>query len=132
MNKEKYNGFIRLEHDLVRSEVWAGLSANATRLLIGIWDQDNGHNNGYLPYGTEQAMRLLRCSTSTAKRTFAELKDAGLIMAVKKGSFARKDQARRGEVTEWRITALKSNVNSNSQSTSRSSPKSLNGISDGV
>ncbi len=132
MNKEKYNGFIRLEHDLVRSGVWAGLSANATRLLIGIWDQYNGHNNGYLPYGTEQAMRLLRCSTSTAKRTFAELKDAGLIMTVKKGSFARKDQARRGEVTEWRVTALKSNENSNSQSTSRNSPKSLNGISDGV
>ena len=60
MNEEKYHGFIRLEHDLVRSEVWAGLSANATRLLIGIWDQYNGHNNGFLPYGTEQAMRLLR------------------------------------------------------------------------
>lgn len=129
MNEEKYNGFIRLEHDLVRGEVWAGLSANATRLLIGIWDQYNGHNNGFLPYGTEQAMRLLRCSTSTAKRTFAELKDAGLIIAVKKGSFARKDQARKGEVTEWEITALKSNVN---RSTSRSSPKSLNGISNGV
>ncbi len=132
MNEEKYNGFIRLEHDLVRSEAWAGLSANATRLLIGIWDQYNGHNNGYLPYGTEQAMRLLRCSTSTAKRAFAELKEPGLIIPIKKGAFACKDQARRGEVTEWRVTALKSNENSNSQSTSRNSPKSLNGISDGV
>jgi hypothetical protein len=129
VNEVKYAGFIRLEHDLVRSEVWAALSANATRLLIGIWDQYNGHNNGFLPYGTEQAMRLLRCSTSTAKRTFAELKDAGLIIAVKKGAFARKDQARKGEVTEWQITALKSNVN---RSTSRSSLKSLNGTSNGV
>ena len=121
--------YIQLDHELVRCEAWARLSANAVKLLIGIWDQYNGHNNGFLPYGTEQAMRLLRYSTSTAKRTFAELKDAGLIIAVKKGAFARKDQARRGEVTEWQITTLKSNVN---RSNSRSSLKSSNGISDGV
>ena len=65
MNEEKYNGFIHLEHDLVRSEVWTGLSANTTRMLIGIWDQYNGHNKGYLPHGTEQAMRLLRLALTS-------------------------------------------------------------------
>ncbi len=129
MSEPGQDSFIRLDHDLVRSEIWAGLSANATRLLIGIWDQYNGHNNGFLPYGTEQAMRLLRCSTSTAQRTFAELKDANLIIIVKIGAFARKNRARRGEATEWQITTLKSNVN---RSNSRSSLKSSNGISDGV
>jgi hypothetical protein len=104
---KKPNGFIRLEHDLVRSETWAGLSSRATRLLIGIWDQFNSHNNGDLRYGYEHAMRLLGCSTRTAARAFAELKDAGLIVAVEKGSFAHKGSARKGVVTTWRITVLR-------------------------
>ena len=107
MNKLENNSFIRLDHDLVRCEAWAKLSANATRLLIGIWDQYNGYNNGDLRFGYEQAMRLLRCSTSTALRTFRELKDAGLIEVVEKGSFAHKANARKGMVTAWRITAIK-------------------------
>ena len=107
MSTPKNNGFIRLNHDLLRSDVWAGLSANATRLLIGIWDQYNGHNNGDLRFGYAHAERLLRCSTGTAKRTFAELKNTELIVAVEKGSFAHKNGARHGIVTAWRITAIK-------------------------
>ena len=107
MNESNDSSFIRLDHDLVRSEIWAGLSANATRLLIGIWDQYNGHNNGDLRFGYVHAMQLLRCSTSTAYRTFAELQEAGLIEAVEKGSFAHKASARKGVVTAWRITVLR-------------------------
>ena len=107
MSKPKNESFIRLDHDLVRGEVWAGLSANATRLLIGIWDQYNGKNNGDLRFGYEHAMRLLGCSSQTAWRTFAELKAAGLIVAVEKGSFAHKASARKGMVTAWRIIVLK-------------------------
>ncbi len=109
MNKPKDNGFIRLDHDLVRCEVWETMSANAVKLLIGIWNQYNGHNNGELRYGYAHAERLLGCSTATAKRTFAELKNSGLIVAVEKGSFAHKNGARHGIVTAWRINAIKPN-----------------------
>ncbi len=109
MSKPDNGSFIGLPHELVRGEVWAGLSANATRLLIGIWDQYNGHNNGELRYGYAHAERLLGCSTATAKRTFAELKNSGLIVAVEKGSFAHKNGARHGIVTAWRINAIKPN-----------------------
>ena len=106
MSKPKNESFIRLDHDLVRGEAWAGLSANATRLLIGIWNQHNGYNNGDLRFGHAQAKQLLRCSARTASRTFRELEDAGLIEAVEKGSFAHKASARKGMVTAWRINAI--------------------------
>ena len=128
MNEPINNSFIRLDHDLVRSKIWAGLSANATRLLIGIWDQYNGHNNGDLRFGYAQAIRLLQCSTRTASRTFAELKDDGLIEAVEMGSFAHKHQARKGVVTAWRITA----INPNRKPSTRRFPKSYDGFPDGI
>ncbi len=107
MSKGKNDSFISLYHDLVRSEMWVGLSANAVKVLIGIWDQYNGKNNGDLRFGYTHAVRLLRCSRSTAARAFEELVDAGLIEATEKGSFAHKDSARKGMVTAWRITAIK-------------------------
>ncbi len=129
MSKSKDSGFIRLDHDLVRCEAWAKLSANATRLLIGIWDQYNGHNNGELRYGYEQAMRLLRCSTRTAKRAFTELEDAGLIEAVEKGSFAHNNGARKGMATAWRIAAIKPNGKPNKNPADRRSRKPNYGVS---
>ena len=107
MNEQTVSSYVRLPHDLIRGEVWAGLSANATRLLIGIWDQYNGHNNGDLRFGYAHAERLLGCSTQTVWRAFAELQDAGLIEAVEKGSFAHKASARKGIVTAWRIAVLR-------------------------
>ena len=101
------NGFIRLDHSVVRSETWAGLSPRATRLIIGIWNQYNGKNNGDLRFGNAHAVRLLRCSASTAVRTFAELKEAGLIECVQRSSFADKAGSRKGMATTWRITVLK-------------------------
>ncbi len=104
MNKS--NGFIKLDHDLVRSECWAGLSSHATRLLIAIWDQFDGRNNGRLRFGISQTMRVLHCGTGTAMRTLAELRDADLIEVVEKGSFTHKNGARKGMVTAWRLTFL--------------------------
>ena len=121
------NGFIRLDHDLVRSGAWTRLSANATRLLIGIWDQYNGRNNGELRYSYQQAMRLLRCSPRTAKRVFAERRVTGLIEEVEKGSFKHQNGARKGMATAWRITAIRENR----KPVGRRSPKSFNGVSDG-
>lgn len=100
----KGNGFIGIEHDLVRSQVWRDLSSNATRLLIDIWDQYNGRNNGDVPYSVAQAVQCLHCSKSTAIRTFAELREATLIERMHKGSFAAGD--RKGESSKWRLTFL--------------------------
>ena len=130
MNKPNERTFIRLWHDLVRSEVWADLSPNATRLLIGIWDQHNGHNNGELRFGKKQAMRLLRCSSTTAMRTFVELQDAGLIEVVEKGSFEHKERARKGMATAWRITAIKSGTTPSRRPTASCFPTSSDGVSD--
>ena len=128
MSKAENGSFISLYHDLVRSEAWVGLSANAVKVLIGIWDQYNGHNNGDLRFGYEHAMRLLRCSTATAKRTFAELKNTGLIVAVEKGSFAHKGGTRHGIVTAWRITAIKPTGKPNGKATARRRRNSFDGV----
>ena len=121
--------FIRLPHDLVRSGVWVGLSANAIKLLIGIWDQYNGHNNGELRFGQKQAMRLLRCSQRTAVHTFAELQDTGLIVCTEKGSFSQKARAREGTTSAWKITAIRPNGKPNGMSTASGFPASSRGIS---
>ena len=101
MNEEKYKGFIRLEHDLVRSEVWAGLSANATRLLIGIWDQYNGHNNGEIVMSVRQAAKLINCNKNTAAKTIKELEGKGWIRQSTQGSFSQKTNK---TASTWRIT----------------------------
>ena len=106
MNKPKNNGFIKLDHYLVRSESWAGLSSHATRLLIAIWDQFDGRNNGRLRFGLSQGVQVLHCGRDTAIRTFAELQDAGLIEVVDKGSFIHKNGARKGMATAWRLKFL--------------------------
>ncbi len=107
----------------------ARLSANATRLLIGIWDQYNGHNNRELRYGQKQAMRLLRCSPRTAVRTFAELQEAGLIVCTEKGSFAHKDRTRDGKESAWEITAIRPKAKPNGKPTASRYPDSLDGVS---
>ena len=102
----KVNGFIKLDRQLVRSDVWASLSPGATKLLVEIWSHYNGKNNGSITYGLAQGMRCLRCSKRTAIRRFAELREAELIESNVKGSFAHKTGARKGTATTWRITCL--------------------------
>ncbi len=121
--------FIGLPHELVRSEVWAGLSANAIKLLIGIWDQYNGCNNGELRFGQKQTVLLLRCSPRTAVRAFAELQDAGLIECTEKGSFSQKARAREGMKSAWKITAIRLNRKPNGMPTASRFPASSRGIS---
>ncbi len=128
MNEPKNGSFIGLPHDLVRCDVWVGLSPNAVKVLIGIWDRYNGHNNGDLRFGYAHAERLLGCSTATAKRTFAELKNTGLIEAVEKGSFANKANARKGMVTGWRITAIKPTGKPNGNPPARRRQNSSDGV----
>jgi hypothetical protein len=110
----RVNGFIQLERQLVRSDRWQGLSPGARALLIEIWAEHDGHNNGQIRYGTREAEASLRCSRSTAKRWFDELEDAHLIEAVERGGFRWKSGARQGLATAWRITVQKATVRKSS------------------
>lgn len=105
--KPKGAGFIRLDHELVRSERWQALTANATRLLIDIWSRYNGRNNGAIRYAIRDAETLLHCSRRTAIRTFAELSEVGLIEARERGGFRyRGHDTWQGVATAWRITTI--------------------------
>ena len=104
--KTPANGFIRVERENWQSDRWRSLSGNARTVLIDIQCGYTGRNNGHLVYGLAHAIACLRCSKSTAIRTFAELKDAGLIEVTVPGSFSNKKGARKGMATEWRLTYL--------------------------
>lgn len=104
--KKTTGGFIKLDRAVVQGERWQALSANARALLIEIWAWYNGQNNGSIRYSVRQAQTSLRCSSSTAIRTFRELQDAGLIEAAERGGFRYKAGARAGLATAWRITLL--------------------------
>ncbi len=104
--KTPANGFIRLDRADWQSDRWRALSANARVVLVDIQSAFTGRNNGHLVYGLAHAVACLRCSKSTAVRTLAELKDAGLIEVTKLGSFSHKAGARKGEATKWRLTYL--------------------------
>ena len=105
----KPKGFVKLDRDLLYSEPFAELSSNGTRLLIAIMAGYNGHNNGSVRYGVAQAARWLHCGKSTAVRTFAELRAAGLIEPTERGSFIDKSRAQKGMATAWRFPFLKPN-----------------------
>ena len=79
MTKSSVGSYIKLPHTLIRTEAWANLSARAWKLLIAIWNEHNGKNNGALRYGYRKATVLLKCSKSTALRTFTELVNTGYM-----------------------------------------------------
>ena len=100
MAKAKSNGYLGLDHDFIRSDRVRSLSTKAGWLLIGIADRYNGRNNGHIPYSVKEAAAWLHCHHRTARRTFDELKEAGLIEAIRIGSFYGKT----GTATRWRLT----------------------------
>ena len=99
----KTNGFVRLDHNFVRSDPVVALSSHGKALLLAMADRYNGRNNGRIPFSYDEARRWLHCSSATAKRTFGELKVAGLIEVVQPGSF----YGRQGAATEWRLIFYK-------------------------
>ena len=104
--KTPTNGFIRLERANWNSDQWRALSAHARVLLIDMQCAYNGRNNGNLAYSHAHAIACLKCSKSTAKRAFRELKAASLIEVTVSGSFSNKAGARKGEATKWRGAQL--------------------------
>ena len=86
-NRQKRDGstFIALPLVLLESSSFIGLGAQAMKLLINLYSQYNGHNNGYLcccfsamqPYGWK--------SKDTLHKAKTELLQSGLIVETRKG-----------------------------------------------
>ena len=104
----KVNGFMRLDHDFVRSAKIKAISANGKALILAMADRYNGFNNGSILFGVREVAEWLHSSKSTALRTLAELKDAGLIEPVELGSFNLKAGSRKGAATTWRLNFIPS------------------------
>ncbi len=107
MSKSKKNGFLSLDHDFVRSDTVASLSARGKALMLAMADRYNGRNNGSIPYSVKEAMAWLHCSPNTAIKTLREVEAAGLIVPGQKGSFDNKTGARKGTATKWQLTFLR-------------------------
>ena len=99
-------GFIKLGRELLQSEDFVALSANAKALFVGVAGRFNGRNNGSIPFGVREAERWLHCGRATACRVFKELEAAGFIEAVERGAFNLKAEAGQGKSTRWRITTF--------------------------
>lgn len=99
-------GFLRLDHDFLRSERYAACSVYEKCLYIAIADRFNGRNNGAIPYSVTEAARWIPCSRRTAWKAFQGLQERGLIIARAKGSFDYKTGANKGKATEWYLPDL--------------------------
>lgn len=102
MSKRATNGFIKIEHELMRCPAWLALSIASTVLLLEVWSKHNGRNNGEITYSCREARERFGFGLTRAVASFAELQDKGFIVAMRRGSFNTKTGEHRG--TSWRLT----------------------------
>ena len=106
MGKDRFkraNGakhWVQLEHYLLDSPAWKGLTANAKVIYIEIKKRYNGKNNGSLALSSRDAGDALNSSHHTGARALKELVDAGFLAVCTKSSFNRKVKL----ATEYRLT----------------------------
>lgn len=93
--------YVKIDHALIDSEAWLHLSPHAFKLLVAIWRQHNGKNNGQIPFSRDQACAVLKCTTRIARRAFEELQEKGFIRLRRDSGFNQKSTVAR----EWEITA---------------------------
>ena len=83
--RRESGSFIALPHNLLDSREYAALSAHARMLLIDLFAQYRGHNNGdYSAAWTLMEPRGWR-SRETLGRALAQLLEAGFIVKTKQG-----------------------------------------------
>ena len=99
------NGFIKLDHALMRTAAWQALSAGEIALLLHIWAKNNGKNNGNIGCGCREVQARFGCSSRTAIKWLHSLRDKGFIVATVRGSFNQKTGG--GRTTRWRLTMEK-------------------------
>ena len=103
----KPNGFIRIERSLWHSPEFTALSTGAKLLLVELHYRHNGRNNGAIRLSWGEAQALLKCSRRTVARTFAKLRQAGLIETTVAGTFYDKTGASKGTCNQYRLTHLR-------------------------
>jgi hypothetical protein len=101
----KMNGFIKLDHALMRTAAWQSLSGNERALLIYIWAKHTGKNNGNIGCGRREVQKEFGCGVHTAINWLHGLRDKGFIAATVRGSFNQKTGG--GRTTRWRLTMEK-------------------------
>ena len=106
--KNPRDNFVMLYHDVIESEAWKSLNANARALYIHIAARYNGKNNGRISFSAREAAQVLHSSKDTAARTLKFLIERGFITVAKRSGFNLK----RGQdhATEYRLTEYSCNV----------------------
>ena len=94
--------FVRLTYGMMQSQAWRSLDGNARAIYVELAMLYRGTNNGLIGFSARQAARAIPVSMATAARAMIKLQDRGFIVAVTKGHFARKREA-----TRWRLTEFK-------------------------
>lgn len=93
-NKQKRdgNGFITLPHVVLNSPSFIDLNPSAIKLLIDMYSQYNGFNNGYLCTSFALMQQQKWKSKETLQKAKNELIASGLIVETSKGSRPNKVQ----------------------------------------
>jgi DNA-binding MarR family transcriptional regulator len=102
---KKTSGFIKLDHEMMRSAAWRALSPGETALLLYIWSKHNGKNNGEIGCGRREIQQRFGCNEHTALKWLHGLRDKGFIAITVRGSFNQKTSG--GRTTRWRLTMEK-------------------------
>lgn len=102
--RSKEIGFIKLHRGVTGSSAWKSLNCQAKALLIAIWEQHNGGNNGAIGFSHRQARDALRIGNGKVQQAFRDLQDRGFIVETYKGAFDYKVGAGEGRASEWEIT----------------------------
>lgn len=98
--------FVRLDHRLLRSNAFRGLSPNARALLVELAMLDNGSNNGSLYLSVrDAAARMGVADLTAASRAFDELAEMGFIEMTQDGHFNVK-ASDKSRARCWRLTWL--------------------------
>ena len=92
--------FVRLDHDLIMSPAWEGLSTQARAVLIQVAKRYNGRNNGTLGASVRDMATECRINKNTASKALGELIDAGFLELAQAGSFSFKKR----HAAEYRLT----------------------------
>jgi hypothetical protein len=90
-NRPKHKGrrssdtFVRLPHPMIQSPAFFALSGAATKMLLFLASQYNGHNNGNLSATKTMLEEAGVCAGSKAKELLNQLEEAGFIVQTRHG-----------------------------------------------
>ena len=92
--------FVRLDHDLIMSPAWEGLSTQARAVLVQVAKRYNGRNNGTLAASVRDMATECRINKNTASKALGQLIDAGFLELGQAGAFTFKKR----HAGEYRLT----------------------------